>query len=190
MFAALGTTPLGALPGVFVPDEEPWSFLTGYTEPEFSPLGFVAGMDGFAFEEATDPFYQLCLQGPDFLLTYLSWESMFTDGRASKTDVIQEGEDQRGWFGDHAPVSVGGTPWNQKGSTLWTSYRVPLADLTPAKIQQDIERAHEWMIDAGLILGCTVTVAKTDGAAIAAEVVLTTKDGETQRLSYANLIGG
>ncbi len=169
---------------------ESWGFLSGYQEPPYF-TGFVGGMDGTAYSDSIDPFYQLCLNGPDFLLVYLSWESMFCDGRASQHEVLQDGESLRGWFGYHAPISVGGVSWNQAGSKLWTHSRSLLVDLTPAKIKADIESCHKWMVEAGLIQACSATVQKSEDTAdgaIAAVVEITKLDGLKMKVPYSDIL--
>jgi len=80
--------------------------------------------------------------------------SLFTDGRASRDERLPtENSDRRGWWGDtFAPVEG-----DEIGSLLWLLQRQKLTVQLQARVEREVERALEWLVEDGIAAGIEVT---------------------------------
>jgi len=192
----LGTSPLGALVLGGAPGDNTisdFSDLGGYSEfpgPDQN-WRFIVGLDNGPLEDCKDPFVALCEIGENFLLPYLSLESMFTDARASVGETIpRRGESRRGWWGHNVTQVNSWRNQAPRGSKIWTLTRVTISEVTEIQFKRAIEYAHKWMIDAGLLKSATAHVAKSGLGGLAAVVTLELSDGRTTSLEVPNVLEG
>jgi len=107
---------------------------------------------------AAEREFDLVLEGADLkseegLNTAISI-SLFTDARASRDERLpSENSDRRGWWGDtFAPVEG-----DQIGSLLWLLQRQKLTTQLQARIEREVARSLEWLVEDGIAAGIDVT---------------------------------
>lgn len=93
--------------------------------------------------------------------------SLFTDARALDDDVLPDGADRRGWWGDCANDD----PNDRIGSRLWLLAREKVVETTAIRARDICRAALAWMVEDGVVaaveVACTlyrVTAARTTGA--------------------------
>ena len=96
--------------------------------------------------------------------------SLFSDRRADDTDILPDGEDRRGWWGDIYP-SVDG---DRIGSRLWLNDRAKQLASVLRRDEKFGKEALAWMIEDGVAKDVTVT-AENPGPGIRAIHVSITK---------------
>lgn len=108
--------------------------------------------------------------------------SLFTDRRASDDDVAPAGssQDRRGWWGD----TYEGYPI---GSRLWQlNRRFKSGDAGLLTEATDIcTEALQWLVDAGIVAGVSVTCAWATATALGIAVTLTAPDATRQTFDFA-----
>lgn len=81
--------------------------------------------------------------------------SLYTDRRASESDILDDPNDKRGWWGDLVPDTG-----DRIGSKLWQHDRDKSTDQNIIKIKQAVKECLQWMIDDGVANKIEVTAEK------------------------------
>ncbi len=123
------------------------------------------------------------MSGPDLLagddLATAVYISLFTDRQADPDDVIPDGLDRRGWWGDDAGDRI--------GSKLWLLARAKATSETLARAKGYIDQALAWMTADQVAQSVAVAVSWLAGAPVttlAAEIVVTRPGGAALNLRF------
>lgn len=82
--------------------------------------------------------------------------SLFCEARASKADVLPEGETaRRGWWGDQFAPDAG----DNTGSKLWLLLREKRVPQTLSRAKVYAEESLQWMLDDGVASAVTVATS-------------------------------
>lgn len=112
--------------------------------------------------------------------------SLFTDRRADEDDVLPDGSDRRGWWGDSVADQAG----DQIGSRLWLLRREKASDQTLQRARQYAAEALRWMVDDGVVKRVDVAAEyqRPDGSGrtLALQTTLTRQDNSTVRYRFSN----
>lgn len=113
--------------------------------------------------------------------------SLFTDRRADEDDPLDDINDKKGWWGDLT------TEDDQIGSKLWLLDRAKTTSDTPAKAQQYIEEALQWMIDDKVAIKIEVKVERAGNVGmdiLAANIKIYQSDGNVIAFKFDDLWKG
>lgn len=112
--------------------------------------------------------------------------SIFSDARALDDDVLPDGADRRGWWGDCGNDD----PSDRLGSRLWLLAREKATDRTAIRARDICREALAWMIADGIAaaveVSCTlyrITAARTTGALLI-RITLTRPNGASVAIDF------
>jgi phage gp46-like protein len=83
--------------------------------------------------------------------------SLFLDARAEVGDVLFDGTDRRGWWGDSVPV----VDSDKIGSRLWLLDRAKAIATTFAQAEDFARQALQWFVDDGVASAVSTTATAT-----------------------------
>ena len=112
--------------------------------------------------------------------------SLFTDARARDDDVLPDGKDRRGFWGETWPV----IPGMKFGSRLWLLNREIITPETVARVREYGTEALRWLVDQGIASSATFP-AQRDRAAgkwvISARAVIERPDKPVFERRYSDI---
>lgn len=110
--------------------------------------------------------------------------SLFIDRRANDSDMLDDSDDLRGWWGDGLDADTSG---DQIGSRLWLLDRAKTTQENINNCKIYVEEALQWMLDDGVCADINVTVERygTPGNdRLAVQVQILKKEGNTETIKY------
>lgn len=104
--------------------------------------------------------------------------SLFTDKREEDITLLPDNTGyRRGWWGDTEEFKI--------GSKLWLLYRSSATPDVPAKIEQYVKDALQWMIDDGVVKDVFTTVEIISTYTVGITVEIQQPDGQEQFYKYS-----
>lgn len=108
--------------------------------------------------------------------------SLFSDRRADVTDILPDGEDRRGWWGDAYPSVAG----DRIGSRLWLNDRAKQMASVLRKDETYVKEALAWMIEDGVAAGVAVKAANPASGVRAIHISITKPSGAVVEFKFDN----
>lgn len=112
--------------------------------------------------------------------------SLFTDQRARDDDVLPDGDDRRGFWGDTWPV----VPGMKVGSRLWLLSREIITAETVARVREYGTDALRWLVDEGFASSATFEAWRDRDAGrwvISARAVILRPSGQLFDRRYSDI---
>lgn len=104
--------------------------------------------------------------------------SLLSDATAGQDDVIPDGDDPRGWWGDTGRAGP-------IGSRIWLRLRAKQTDALLVLVKADIADALAWMIDDGVAARIEVVTEWARPGMLGAQVTIARRDGGEAALNFA-----